>query len=678
MKRVRLMRDSILKRRTRIDEVQVKGPSRELARLQTCQEKADAQHKAWLENLEHVDDSVPVNVCTFCGRRFERRVVLLSHSKVCQHKHKPAEAISITKKAAVAVVDEEQVAMDTDTVDTNGACWSTSTAALDDSSNSNSNSADTEVQQSLSVNKRKRGRAAKVNMKYESNETEVNSKEIDVNDEETFDSENIVSTTGWSITGLDSSSQMKSTNGEKSSSSRKCKYCDKNFSNPSNLRRHITMLHVRQRKFCCSLCKTFKALRKADVVQHIQTTHDLAKKKGSISEYIFEQEEILSNIQTSQNRRKEKHFSMLKDDDSQAILGTDDMEANSNDILDAISDNANFANSLDESIEDGTPSNHEDVLKGKGRTKSIVKRRLSQKSEQSTSAESNLARRPVRNRTMPVKKDFVYDLSNLLKKDTALYSFKDHQPAEVQDTVIDRQPPKKRRNTIPDNNSAVESEKRNDTDEAKVSPEIVNKLDDVDATNVKGAANVMAELAVNNNRAIFSKPPKLPTERPISRTLKAKSFDAIRNWPILKRPMRGNIKSKTSNLIAINSFRHALKRKKCFAGRHSADHISNGISVAQSDKTLEKPVKISTKIANKIKMNHADSANEKAMPTGTENRSTKEMDKTVKSEDSEQPKRRMTLLERLAENKTKKMKESMTTVMQNIQKEGNDSDENSD
>lgn len=81
MRRVRLMRDSILKRRTRIDEVQVKGPSRELARLQTEKERVDSQNKAWLDNLED-NESNSKNVCLFCGRQFERRAVLLSHHKV--------------------------------------------------------------------------------------------------------------------------------------------------------------------------------------------------------------------------------------------------------------------------------------------------------------------------------------------------------------------------------------------------------------------------------------------------------------------------------------------------------------------------------------------------------------------------------------------------------------------
>lgn len=82
MRRVRLMRDSILKRRTRIDEVQVKGPSRELARLQTDKERVDSQNKAWLDNLED-NNSSSKNVCLFCGRKFDRRAVLLSHLKVC-------------------------------------------------------------------------------------------------------------------------------------------------------------------------------------------------------------------------------------------------------------------------------------------------------------------------------------------------------------------------------------------------------------------------------------------------------------------------------------------------------------------------------------------------------------------------------------------------------------------
>lgn len=724
MKRVRLMRDSILKRRTRIDEIQTKGPSRELARLQTCQEKADAQNKAWLENLENIDASVAVNVCTFCGKRFDRRVVLLSHSKVCQQKYKSTETVTLTKKA----VDEENGVMDTDSIETNISCWPST--ILDDSSNS----IDTETYlgQSSTVNKRKRNRALKSNTKDKHVETDddiddqeftkgaekIDRPAITSGELEVFDSGN---TTTWNI--IDPETKMnictikeikqegipplkKSTNSEKckekETSSSNCKYCHKNFSNPSNLRRHITMLHVRQRKFGCLLCKEFRAFRKTDVIQHINTAHEFSGKKASVTDYISEKADTTSSFQPAQNRRKNKHTAVLKDDEVQVILEPDDIEtSNSTPFPDAVSDSSNIVstenstNSTDKPILGEVTSDQHNSIKRKGRPKNIAKRRSSQKIERSASADTNVARRPVRNRTMPVKKDFVYDLSNLLKKDAALYSFKEHHlpPEESQEKLNSAatQQQKKRRNTIQGNTSAVESEKANGIEEITCSAEVSN-AEESETTRVKGAADVMATLAVNSNRAIFSKPPKLPTERPLCRTLKHKpgrSFDsiAIRNWPILKRPMRGGLKPKTNSLnTTVNNFRHVLKRRKncasvirqlATANRCTSSVADTSKVNGNSDETPEKIIKISTKIADKIQLKYAEKADEKLKQPKTASDTIKQTGQVIKTVVSELPKRRMTLLERLAENKTKKMRESMSKI-QNILKQGNDSDDNSD
>lgn len=728
MKRVRLMRDSILKRRTRIDEVQVKGPSRELTRLQTCQERADAQHKAWLENLENIDASVSVNVCTFCGKRFDRRVVLLSHSRVCQQKQKSTEITSLKTKS----VDAGNGSIDTDSFDTNMGCWPSTILQLDESSNSNSMDTELCLRLNSTINKRKRNRALKANTNGKFLETDDDNADHEFSEEMentgrpagmelgVFDDGNNTNT--WNIidpetkvnictikeikSNQDITPLIKSTNGEKVSdkdtSSSNCKYCNKKFSNPSNLRRHITMLHVRQKKFCCLLCNEFSAFRKTDAIQHIHAFHEIGGRNTSVAEYISEKEDTESNIRPAQSRRKDKHTAVLKDDEVQVILELDDMEKSSSvPFSEDINGSSNSTNAC-KLIEDNATSSQPNSIKRKGRPKTVLKRSLSQKNERSVSTDTTVARRPVRNRTMPVKKDFVYDLSNLLKKDAALYSFKEHHPLpaeqeENQHSLTTRSrnvsPPlisdeqqqnQKRRRTIQDKCSEVESENTSQTTETTVKSKECMGNYSVIAT-VKGAADVMASLAVNSNRAIFSKVPKLPADRQLSRNLKHKSvrsFEsiAIRNWPILKRPMRAGHKSKANCLTSTaHNYRHVLKRKKNYSAvsrhlvpenLHKADgdvaKKLNGSETATEDKAPEKIIKISAKIADKIQLRYAENISE----------SKKEKDYVSKSEDFELPKRRMTLLERLAENKTRKMKESMS--MQNKLKRDNDSDENSD
>lgn len=113
MRRIKLMRDSILKRRVRADEVVVKGPSREVARLVqaasgmstagSSQDGANsssdmmerdeaAATRAWMENLEHFDQGP---MCSYCCKTFERKAVLSTHLQTCIHKLRQTENASV-------------------------------------------------------------------------------------------------------------------------------------------------------------------------------------------------------------------------------------------------------------------------------------------------------------------------------------------------------------------------------------------------------------------------------------------------------------------------------------------------------------------------------------------------------------------------------------------------------
>ncbi|XP_058443130.1 uncharacterized protein LOC131425333 [Malaya genurostris] len=101
MRRIKQMRDAILKRRTRIDEVVVKGSSREVSRLLQSSSAASnksysanrtafdeqrdeaAATRAWMENLEHFDQGP---MCSYCGKTFDRKAVLSTHMQTCAQK----------------------------------------------------------------------------------------------------------------------------------------------------------------------------------------------------------------------------------------------------------------------------------------------------------------------------------------------------------------------------------------------------------------------------------------------------------------------------------------------------------------------------------------------------------------------------------------------------------------
>lgn len=775
------MRESILKRRTRIDEVQVKGPSRELARLQTDKEKVEAQNKDWFDNLENADNS---NVCTYCGKKFDRRAVLLSHSKVCQQKNKPSGSVTLTEKATENTAPSVK--------ETNGNGWTI--RDYDDSSNSNSvdiayledgknektarNEADSESVENAVVNKRKRNRALKAVVKEELANSEeekslnicwntdaietyeVKEESVSPNGElESSDSGTNLNTTTWNI--IDPETQLnictieevKSVKDDKKlrslvkSSSPKvkdndslsnCKFCDKNFSNQSNLRRHITMLHKRPRRFGCMLCETFRAHRKIDVINHLTSSHLFIGDRAEALQYVCVKDEEPPKA-TSVNRRKEKHTEVLKDDDEEliTIVENDDIQTdnttmdvsneNSNADIDAEDGTSSLADTPLEEVNTDTASNSSGAsLKRKGRPKNNSKD-LPKKIERSLSlcdtkdSQAILTRRPVRNRIMPVKKDFVYDLSNLLKKEAGIYKELQQQQDLQKQQLLQQQQQQQQPQQSPQTRSTnvsptpleVKSTRRRNTLQGSTSnlTEIETPKEETKMTistsepttpsiptttaaaatitlsteEIKGAADAMARLAVKSNRAAFFKAPELPTERPLTASIKKQTHRRIdsanmKDWPILKQPSHiySNIKSKTKTMDSHSHrnlkrkrrsclLKHAIIRKaSCYSLKSNIDAKTNGnkvVTLPIKSELDEKPMTISSKIADRLK-----NAKEETTP------------QTVTDEEqTESPtlvRRRMTLLERLAENKTRKLNESLSRM--SIGQNNIETEENSD
>lgn len=715
LRRIRLMRESIHKRRTRLDEVQIKGPSRELTRLQTDKERVDAQNKAWLDNLENPENS---SICTYCGKRFERRAVLISHIKVCRNKVKPRNTL-LKKK-----VLEKEVAT------TN---WN---REFDDSSNSNSFDAffaaeesiktetmDVETIDTTNINKRKRKRALKavnidgpMDLDDEKalndcwNSDVVNGAcDTPINSSPVAELDAQVKTVATSTRSNQTPETIKNANkmeeslveikkedlkkdeakkgvvklyDGKSNRSSNCRFCDKTFSNASNLRRHISMLHNLQRRYGCALCENYSALRKVDVYQHFSAEHSVYEKSEAIKFICVKEEEIVPrSLNTS--RRKEKHTEVLKDEVESAVeikeetpMSLDTSNDNSNIDLDLgnVSDNSlSMSQSGNQSANGTSDSAAVSGIKRKGRPKGTFKdamkivERSQSVGEPNTSSQS---RRPVRNRIMPVKKDFVYDLSTLLKKEVAAFRDQQQSPQFTPISTPSSSPPLvvvkpsvKRCNTV---DERIENDPLNSTEEEESrekSPEPVK---------INGTAHTMAQDAVNQNRAVFYKPPELPTERPISAPIKIKpqrptDSNSIKDWRVLKKPNQ-IVRSRKSEDAKSETI--ALKRK----------HMTGKLK-RLSEKSL---LKFKSGESNITKMNGKNATssplktyqNHKAknVPTKVESTKSVSLDGSEVSEsDSEQkglktqsapstPTRRMTLMERMAENKTKKLNESMAKM----------------
>lgn len=85
-RRIRLMRDNIIKKRVRADEVVVKsGANRELIKLQSHLDHLD-ENTVWENDIS--GDYQASNTCKNCSKKFDRRAVYTSHIASCFEKGK--------------------------------------------------------------------------------------------------------------------------------------------------------------------------------------------------------------------------------------------------------------------------------------------------------------------------------------------------------------------------------------------------------------------------------------------------------------------------------------------------------------------------------------------------------------------------------------------------------------
>lgn len=713
------MRATIHKRRVRLDEVQIKGPSRELTRLQTDKERDDAQNKAWLDNLDNPEGG---SICTYCGKKFDRRAVLISHTKVCQNKIKPNHVL-VTK-------------------------------AIDHDESSNSNSFDaflaaeenvkaepeTVVSDTVSLNKRKRKRAYKAMMNDDQpdldDEKSSNvgsnadaTENVDFNEHSESatandaDAEKDASEAPsmWNIILADDEKsaskseetaipvkeikiENKKVDGKaKSKSSTKCTFCHKLFSNTSNLRRHIQSLHFRQRRFVCKLCKTFRAPRRGDVIHHLTTEHEFFGDKTEALEFICVKEEVMPSTGGS-SRRKNRHIDLLKDE-TEEVGGNDPDESADVTPMDTSNENSNVEfehsngstslpldNATDEDLNGSASSKRKGRPKG-AKVETVIR---IERSHSVSELMVPQTRRPVRNRTMPVKEGFVYDLATLLKKDPKNY--REQQPQSQHVTPIatpSSSPPlpppppvaaaKSSKSRNSSQNSTENSSRKQSIDDVKVEkpqpatpvvpaskktvlpPPIPPPISSPPIAEIKGSAHTMALEAVTKNRATFYKPPEIPTTRPLSAPVKIAKHreleaNAIKDWRIVK---------KANQLIQRGGSKTVLNFKRN-GGTKLAKRLA---SKSSSSNKLKSSENILNKMNGKSSSSSSLSSSPAKNPSPSKNKNRKLVAAVKSASESSEisgsdtdikvhsapvtPTRRMTLLERLAENKTKKLNETM-------------------
>lgn len=596
MRRIRTLRDSIFKKRTRIDEIVVKGPSRELNRLQvTEQDRVDAaaaaaaaeKDRAWIENMENFDNQP---MCPNCGKKFERKAVLTTHMNSCVLKANkiftkqlqqakaitkdsiiPSGSTSITSKSEKMDCDSNENSNSaTEAVIIESNFHNKLTDSIDNMIDSENSSVKSESilkekeNITTSSNKRKRKRTVRIAVKNDSennydddiywsmDEDNSNSmsvkkfiKETDSNAKKAR-TETVV-TTKFREKSTPTVPEKKISSNDKEHTT--CNLCAKKFSTYYNLKRHVHSFHCNQNRnrFTCSLCVEFITYKKSIAVEHVGAVHNVMGDEDIVNAMINVEVEDISN-EVDFNSANENFVSLSKGKSLNEV-------ANNSSRVGETSIELNNGCETESKNEDDQ-SNHSSIsasescdsigtkkkalkpqhtsrkclsqpsitpvsdLTSDGSLSKSPKNELSRSnSNSSIPLETSLQKRPIRNRVKPVNKDFVYDLSGLLKKESEM--MKDFS---LPSSFLTMQRTQKRK---PSNSSTLAM---NDSIEKIVKNELLPELT-ITMVNTKTSTpkNRSSSLLLTNSIPLVIDPKTITIDSSPEKLTKRHSTDSIKN-----------------------------------------------------------------------------------------------------------------------------------------------------
>lgn len=510
------MRDNIIKKRVRADEVVTKPVvvNRELQKLQNGSEQPQDEHiPDWNSNDlsgEYQSDS---HTCPSCFKTFDRKAVYTSHVQACSDA-KCREKSKMKKRKAK---EETKTKQPTD---------------FEENSNASEQSVQQPVGQTpdgdVNVNKRKRKRTNKVKreevavVKNVVEQEESSSVDWNLDDEEEKKKlENIkkeiieddykrvnLSDISLNVSANTSLQVEADTNDEddepkdlvidekveeEPKNEQKCPQCDKVFDTDEKLKYHLNTYHSRQKRFKCKMCE-YQGYRKKDTINHLNCVHNVDGDKETLEKYMesvmkaVDEESLAKQNELKKNQLKIKRklarerlkMNGSKEEklDSEAVNTVPKIEVVAPPaikiefkepapvVIESIPTRAPKVRrkSLHTSIlvphesdsADDTKKIPKMFIKAKieeGEEKKKKRRRrdtLGSSSPQPGQSLLNISKfgkivkrssngeskdggpqRPIRNRIKPVRKDFVYDLSDLLKKDADAHREQAVQSAAV-------------------------------------------------------------------------------------------------------------------------------------------------------------------------------------------------------------------------------------------------------
>ncbi|KAM7361173.1 uncharacterized protein ACRADG_010323 [Cochliomyia hominivorax] len=440
---------------------------------------------------------------------------------------------------------------------------------------------------------------------------------------------------------------------DKSKLTCRCKICNKQFNALSNLRRHISMFHYRSKRFGCNFCE-YRAFRRYDIVNHLTFVHKMTGERESMAiKYVTVHEikytkddvegdivVLNEDINASERNKPEEQTTVVSNDlkltqQQTSLKRCEKREKYKNILLQSKKVHIQPLQ-IDADV---VPKNvsHVKIIRKK------IKKSVEQKVE-------NL-KRPIRNRIKTVKKDFVYDLLTV-KEDP-----KKQPRLEL-----------KRQNTIiSDHNNVINIELNPPPIKIKTYRFRTDPLIPANRNMVKGYSINIYRNAINEGLAAPSTLPDLPTKRPQMRSrLISSSRSDTNTVPIIETTELEAARLKST--FVDDSFLERLSRtsnssfkmKPLLALQHSplnsilqkfnVTHQQNNYNIQNiqflnsSDKTLNSPTNFNIMSPLETLKQSIWQQNE-LTPNGKE--------KIKLFSPPATPKKRITLMERLAENRAK-------------------------
>lgn len=514
------MRDNIIKKRMRADEVISKAPSvnRELQKLQqsngTEQQQEDSMD--WNSTDLNGDYQKDSHVCPSCFKKFDRKAVYTSHVQACsdakcreKSKTKKRKAKEETKTKPLIDFEDNSFASEPSVHENLEAQSAPQTSEID------ANKSKRKRKQTNRVKKPEIPEVKLVIQKEESNSVDWNlddeeekkkleniKREI-IEDEYKRESANSTRNSVDDSVGVANTSEAQPDQDDDEEDSAlvidekpqvdptnqcPCPQCDKVFDTDEKLKFHLNTYHSRQKRFKCKECE-YQGYRKKDTINHLSYVHNISADVDTLENYMesvmkaVDEESLAKQHELKKNQLKIKRRMAREKLKMNGLKAADPNSSETSEIADIVKKEIvdtpvikiefkepaaiTFVQpptetakppklrrkSLHTSIlippeTDSTDSSMKipkmfikakietsDVDEKKKRSHRKRSRVLTSSEPQAGQSLLNISKfgkivkrspngdfkegtqRPIRNRIKPVRKDFLYDLSDLLKKE---------------------------------------------------------------------------------------------------------------------------------------------------------------------------------------------------------------------------------------------------------------------